>query len=145
MSDSLHVVTLLGSLRKGSFNAMVARTLPKIAPEGMTVAPLPTIADIPLYDADIQQEEGFPQSVEAIAEQIRNAVAQHAFEWKKNRLWLTVSIGLGSKTRSWDSFTEAFGELMPHADRYLYISKNQGRNRTSAENVPSESLTQRAV
>lgn len=73
MSDSLHVVTLLGSLRKGSFNAMVARTLPKIAPEGMTVAPLPTIGDIPLYDADIQQEEGFPQSVEAIAEQIRNA------------------------------------------------------------------------
>lgn len=85
-------------------------------------------------------EEGY-----IIAEQIRNAVAQHAFEWKKNRLWLTVSIGLGSKTRSWDSFTEAFGELMPHADRYLYISKNQGRNRTSAENVPSESLTQRAV
>ncbi|WP_312211641.1 NADPH-dependent FMN reductase [Pseudescherichia sp.] len=73
MSDSLHVVTLLGSLRKGSFNAMVARTLPKVAPEGMTVVPLPTIADIPLYDADIQQEEGFPQSVEAIAEQIRNA------------------------------------------------------------------------
>jgi len=73
MSDSLHVVTLLGSLRKGSFNAMVARTLPKIAPEGMTVAPLPTIGAIPLYDADIQQEEGFPQSVEAIAEQIRNA------------------------------------------------------------------------
>lgn len=73
MSDSLHVVTLLGSLRKGSFNAMVARTLPKIAPEGMTVAPLPTIGDIPLYDADIQQEEGFPQSVETIAEQIRNA------------------------------------------------------------------------
>ena len=73
MSDSLHVVTLLGSLRKGSFNAMVARTLPKIAPEGMTVAPLPTIGAIPLYDADIQQEVGFPQSVEAIAEQIRNA------------------------------------------------------------------------
>ncbi|WP_312416450.1 NADPH-dependent FMN reductase [Pseudescherichia sp.] len=73
MSDSLHVVTLLGSLRKGSFNAMVARTLPKVSPEGMTVAPLPTIADIPLYDADIQQEEGFPQSVESIAEQIRNA------------------------------------------------------------------------
>jgi len=73
MSESLKVVTLLGSLRKGSFNAMVARTLPKLAPAGMDIAALPTIADIPLYDADIQQDEGFPQSVEAIAAQIREA------------------------------------------------------------------------
>ncbi|ONF84114.1 hypothetical protein BXA16_06975 [Salmonella enterica subsp. enterica serovar Typhimurium] len=29
MSETLNVVTLLGSLRKGSFNGMVARTLPK--------------------------------------------------------------------------------------------------------------------
>lgn len=73
MSDSLKIVTLLGSLRTGSFNAMVARTLPKIAPAGMSVEALPSIKDIPLYDADMQQEEGFPQTVEAIAEQIRSA------------------------------------------------------------------------
>lgn len=73
MSAELNVVTLLGSLRKGSFNAMVARTLPNLAPAGMTITPLPSIADIPLYDADIQQEEGFPQSLEAIAAQIRAA------------------------------------------------------------------------
>ena len=73
MSDTLKIVTLLGSLRHGSFNAMVARTLPKIAPVGMSVDALPSIKDIPLYDADIQQEEGFPSSVEAIAEQIRAA------------------------------------------------------------------------
>lgn len=73
MSETLNVVTLLGSLRKGSFNGMVARTLPKVAPAGMTVSPLPSTGDIPLYDADIQQEEGFPASVEALAEQIRNA------------------------------------------------------------------------
>lgn len=36
MSETLNVVTLLGSLRKGSFNGMVARTLPKVAPTGMT-------------------------------------------------------------------------------------------------------------
>ncbi|ALR78757.1 NADPH-dependent FMN reductase [[Enterobacter] lignolyticus] len=73
MSEALKVVTLLGSLRKGSFNGMVARTLPKVAPAGMHVSPLPSIADIPLYDADVQQEEGFPQSVEALAAQIRDA------------------------------------------------------------------------
>ena len=31
MSETLNVVTLLGSLRKGSFNGMVARTLPKLS------------------------------------------------------------------------------------------------------------------
>ena len=67
MSDTLKVVTLLGSLRKGSFNAIVARTLPKIAPAGMDISALPSIGEIPLYDADIQQEDGFPQSVEALA------------------------------------------------------------------------------
>lgn len=41
MSEKLQVVTLLGSLRKGSFNGMVARTLPKIAPASMDL-PLPT-------------------------------------------------------------------------------------------------------
>ena len=73
MSDTLKVVTLLGSLRKGSFNAMVARTLPGIAPAGMAVSALPSIGDIPLYDADVQQEEGFPQSVQDIAQQILEA------------------------------------------------------------------------
>jgi len=73
MSETLKVVTLLGSLRKGSFNGMVARTLPKLAPEGMEVTPLPSIGDIPLYDADVQQEEGFPAAVEALAAQIREA------------------------------------------------------------------------
>lgn len=59
MSDTLKVVTLLGSLRKGSFNGMVARTLPGIAPAGMDISALPSIGDIPLYDADMQEEEGF--------------------------------------------------------------------------------------
>ncbi len=40
MSETLNVVTLLGSLRKGSFNGMVARTLPKVAGrnDGITAA-----------------------------------------------------------------------------------------------------------
>jgi chromate reductase len=59
MSETLNVVTLLGSLRKGSFNGMVARTLPKIAPAGMEVSALPSIGDIPLYDADLQQKKVF--------------------------------------------------------------------------------------
>lgn len=63
MSDTLKVVTLLGSLRKGSFNGMVARTLPQLAPAGMEISALPSIGDIPLYDADVQQEEVFRRAL----------------------------------------------------------------------------------
>ncbi|CNE30649.1 putative NAD(P)H-dependent FMN reductase [Yersinia nurmii] len=69
----LKLVTLLGSLRSGSYNAMVAKALPQLAPAGVTIEALPSIRDIPLYDADVQQEDGVPASVEAIAEQIRQA------------------------------------------------------------------------
>ena len=74
MSDKpLKMVTLLGSLRKGSYNAMIAHALPQLAPQGVVVEALPSIRDIPLYDADIQQEAGFPDTVTALAEQIRQA------------------------------------------------------------------------
>ncbi|MDU2480140.1 MAG: NADPH-dependent FMN reductase [Klebsiella sp.] len=49
------------------------RTLPGIAPAGMDISALPSIGDIPLYDADMQEEEGFPQRVQDIAQQIREA------------------------------------------------------------------------
>ncbi|EHM40883.1 flavin reductase [Hafnia alvei ATCC 51873] len=74
MSDKpLKIVTLLGSLRKGSYNAIVANALPSLAPKDVTIEALPSIRDIPLYDADLQQDEGFPAQIEAIAEEIRQA------------------------------------------------------------------------
>ncbi|MFO6483716.1 NADPH-dependent FMN reductase [Escherichia coli] len=73
MSEKLQVVALLGSLRKPDLMAWLHVPCPKIAPASMEVNALPSIADIPLYDADVQQEEGFPATVEALAEQIRQA------------------------------------------------------------------------
>ena len=68
----LHFVTLLGSLRRGSYNAAIARALPTLAPEGVTIAPLGSVGDLPHYDADVQAE-GFPPAVLAMAEAIGKA------------------------------------------------------------------------
>lgn len=69
-ASSLTFVTLLGSLRKGSLNAAVAASLPALAPAGVSVAPLGSVAEFPHYDADIQAE-GFPAAVIAMG----NAIA----------------------------------------------------------------------
>jgi chromate reductase len=69
----LKVVTIHGSLRKGSFNHALARTLPKLAPAGMTISECPPWGAIPLYNADDQEASGFPAPVKALADAIRAA------------------------------------------------------------------------
>lgn len=61
----LNLVTLVGSLRKASVHGGVARALPALAPEGVKIAPLGSIGDFPLYNADVQ-DKGFPAAVEAM-------------------------------------------------------------------------------
>jgi len=73
MTDNLNVITICGSLRKGSFNAMLARNLPALAPSTMTITPAPAIGTLPLYNFDIQQEHGFPAPVLALCDAIRAA------------------------------------------------------------------------
>jgi chromate reductase len=68
-----NVITICGSLRKGSYNAIVARSLPALAPAGMTITASPPIGTMPLYNADIQNDSGFPAPVNALADAIRAA------------------------------------------------------------------------
>jgi chromate reductase len=70
---NLNVISICGSLRKGSFNAMVQRALPALAPEGMSIKPAPSFAEFPLYNFDIQSSAGFPAPVTTLAEAIRAA------------------------------------------------------------------------
>lgn len=70
---ALNVISICGSLRKGSYNATVQRLLPSLAPDGMTITEAPSFADFPLYNADIQNSTGFPASVNALADAIRSA------------------------------------------------------------------------
>ena len=71
----LDVLVICGSLRKGSYNAALARMLPRLAPAGMSFRSAPSFAKLPIYDHDIQTASGFPAEVNAWADAIRSADA----------------------------------------------------------------------
>jgi chromate reductase len=74
MADqTLNVISICGSLRKGSYNRMVMNALPALAPEGMTITEAPSFTEFPLYNADIQNSTGFPAPVQKLADAIRAA------------------------------------------------------------------------
>jgi chromate reductase len=68
----LQFAVMVGSLRKGSFNAAIARALPQLAPERVTIEPLPSVGEFPLHSYDLQQED-FPPVVTRTGEAIRKA------------------------------------------------------------------------
>ena len=70
---NLSVISICGSLRSGSYNGIVQRALPALAPEGLMVRPAPSFAQFPLYNADVQNSSGFPGPVNALADAIRGA------------------------------------------------------------------------
>jgi len=70
---TLNVITICGSLRKGSYNAVVQRALPALAPAGLVLEEAPSFAAFPLYNADLQSATGFPDPVVALADAIRAA------------------------------------------------------------------------
>ncbi len=74
MADkTLNIISICGSLRKGSYNRIVMNALPALAPEGMQIREAPPISEFPLYNADIQNSSGFPPAVQTLAEAIRAA------------------------------------------------------------------------
>src|SRR5256884_8838682 len=76
MTDAqLDVLVICGSLRKGSYNAALARTLPALPPVGMKLRPPQSFEHFPIYNFDIQNSTGFPAEVNAWADAIRSADA----------------------------------------------------------------------
>jgi chromate reductase, NAD(P)H dehydrogenase (quinone) len=71
--SEVNVVMICGSLRKGSYNAALMRTLPALAPPQMKLTVAPPFDKFPLYDQDLQTESGVPAPVIDLAEAIRAA------------------------------------------------------------------------
>lgn len=58
----VHIVGVVGSLRKGSYNHHLLQAALELMPEGATLE-LRTIEHIPLYNADLEAELGLPEAV----------------------------------------------------------------------------------
>ena len=50
MAETINVITICGSLRKGSYNAALASQLPGFAPPGMSIKPAPAWDKMPIYN-----------------------------------------------------------------------------------------------
>ena len=71
MSDTIKILGISGSLRKGSYNTALLHAAQELAPPDLQIE-IGDISQIPLYNADVQAV-GFPQAVEQLAGQIRAA------------------------------------------------------------------------
>jgi chromate reductase, NAD(P)H dehydrogenase (quinone) len=60
---------LSGSLRAGSLNSALLRAARDLMPEGATLE-IGTIAGIPLYDGDLERQEGLPAAVVTLKEAV---------------------------------------------------------------------------
>jgi chromate reductase, NAD(P)H dehydrogenase (quinone) len=69
----MNIISICGSLRQGSYNRMVMNALAGLAPAGMSIKEAPSFAELPLYNADIQNSTGFPAAVRTLADSIRGA------------------------------------------------------------------------
>ena len=66
------IIGLCGSLRRQSFNRMLLRVAIEAAPAG-TAIELESIREIPLYDGDVEEEQGVPPAVQRLKDRLANA------------------------------------------------------------------------
>lgn len=72
MSEPVKIIGLVGSLRRGSLTKILVETARDVAPENVNITIFP-LHEIPLYNNDIEVEEGFPEPVIALREAIKTA------------------------------------------------------------------------
>lgn len=66
------IIGISGSLRRGSFNSALLRAAVEVMPDG-AVLEIGSIHGIPLYDGDVEREQGIPPAVQALKDAIAAA------------------------------------------------------------------------
>jgi chromate reductase len=69
---TMKLLALSGSLRAGSFNTSLLRLVERVLPANATLD-VAEIGDIPLYNLDVEQDEGFPEPVLRLRQQMAAA------------------------------------------------------------------------
>ena len=142
MAETISVLGISGSLRKESFNTALLRAAQGLAPDGMKIG-VATLADIPLYNEDVR-DKGYPEAVQALRNQIRDAdavliatpeynysipgVLKNAIDWAsrsparsalnhKPVALMGASPGIGGTMRA----QAAWQQVLTHAESYLLL------------------------
>ncbi|TVS09820.1 MAG: NAD(P)H-dependent oxidoreductase [Wenzhouxiangella sp.] len=68
----MKLIAISGSLRAASFNTRLVDLLIDCAPEGVEVEKA-TLHGIPLYDGDLEEQQGIPDAVESLRARIKGA------------------------------------------------------------------------
>ena len=66
------IIGLCGSLRRASFNLMLLHAAVEAAPPGTSID-IESIREIPLYDGDVEAEQGVPPAVQRLKDRIAGA------------------------------------------------------------------------
>ena len=66
------IIGLCGSLRRRSFNRMLLRAAAEAAPPGTSIEQA-SIREIPLYDGDVEEEQGVPDAVQRLKSRLAEA------------------------------------------------------------------------
>jgi chromate reductase len=74
VGETIKILILAGSLRRGSYNRALARAAAELAPSGMAIETVDGFGALPFYDGDLE-EEGLPASVVALRRAIVDADA----------------------------------------------------------------------
>jgi chromate reductase len=72
---STRVLGISGSLRRGSFNTAALRAARELAPAGMEIEIYEGLREIPPYDDDVRQGQGYPAPAEDLRARIKAADA----------------------------------------------------------------------
>ncbi len=70
----IDVLAISGSLRRGSYNTALLRAAQELAPPGMTID-IASLEKLPLYNNDVEREEGFPPAVAELRSRAADADA----------------------------------------------------------------------
>lgn len=67
----MRLIGLSGSLREGSFNTKLLHEARRVCPDGVELV-IASIRGIPLYDGDVERDEGIPEAVTALKDLVAN-------------------------------------------------------------------------